>query len=150
MALLAVNDVQRRAGRSQLLAGVVQELNVFSYLGHTVHHGSITDAVNHQSMAQSLSQHFQRINHVSIMPVLCEARSIRKYYSKILTDHRDEMARGDVGRQADAIESMQHGIATALRCSFQPRITELPGIHCKLNIRSENKLRHVVQTQKLR
>jgi hypothetical protein len=52
------------------------------------------------------------------MPVLCEARSIRKYYSKILTDHRDEMARGDVGRQADAIESMQHGIATALRCSF--------------------------------
>jgi N-formylglutamate amidohydrolase len=74
--------------------------------------------VTYKSMTQSLSQHLQRINHVSVMPVLCEARSIRKYYSKILTDHRDEMARGDVGRQADAIESMQHGIATALRCSF--------------------------------
>lgn len=77
MAFLAVNDVQRRAGRSQLVAGVVQELNIFSYLGHTVHHGSITDAVNHQSMTQSLSQRLQRINHVSIVPVLHKARGIR-------------------------------------------------------------------------
>jgi hypothetical protein len=144
MALLAVNDVQRWAGGPQLVAGVVQELNILGYLGHTVHHGTITDAVNHQSMAQSLSQRLQRINHVSIVPVLHEARGIREDYSKILTNHRDEMARRDEGRQADAIESMQDGIATALRCSFQFRITELSGIRCKLNIRAHDKLRHVV------
>jgi hypothetical protein len=98
MALLAVNDVQRRAGRPQLVARIVQKLNILGYLGHTVHHGTVTDAVNHQSMTQSLSQRIQRINHVSIVPVLREARGIRKDDSKILADHREEMARGDIGR----------------------------------------------------
>jgi hypothetical protein len=49
-------------------------------------------------MTQPLSQRIQRINHVSIVPVLREARGIRKDDSKILADHREEMARGDVGR----------------------------------------------------
>lgn len=110
-----------------------------------MHHGSIADAVNHQSMAQSLSQRLQRINRVSVAPVLPKARGIRQDDSEIFADHRDEMPRRDVGGQPDAIESMQHGIATALRCPFQLRITDLSGIQCELNIRADNILRHVVQ-----